>query len=310
MHGLGNLIGYSFGYLNLPRMVPRLGHTQFQVLCLIAPAILVAATTVTCIVAKEKPAYQSQNETSHAIVPFMKGFLMIFFTLPSTIRLVCYTQFFAWISWFLFLIWNTTWTGEIYVEEYLRYHPPPPKYNEQWLWDDATRTASLALALNAVIFLITTILLPFFIANAIDPSKSPRFAISWLNLKRVWTMSHVVYAILMICTYFTTTVNGAILIVALLGIGWGLQNWAPFAIIASELALIAEGSDESDPLLHATQRKDKVSVGAIMGIHNIAVSAPQFVSTLIASGIFALLGGGRRGEGSASVGWVLRIGGY
>ena len=134
MHGLGNLIGYSFGYINLPRMAPRLGHTQFQVLCLIAPAILVAATTATCIVAKEKPAIQSQNEPRHAIVPFLKGFLVIFFTLPSTIRLVCYTQFFAWISWFLFLIWNTTWTGEIYVEEYLRYHPPPPKYNEQWLW--------------------------------------------------------------------------------------------------------------------------------------------------------------------------------
>jgi len=62
-----------------------------------------------------------------------------------------------------------------------------------------------------------------------------------------------------------------------------------------------------------------------MGLHNVFISSPQFISTLLASIIFHFLGAGGRGDdiptlsmgtdpgiegrGGGSIAWVLRIGG-
>jgi len=64
-----------------------------------------------------------------------------------------------------------------------------------------------------------------------------------------------------------------------------------------------------------------------MGLHNVFISSPQFISTLLASLIFHFLGAGGRGDGigpnsvgdeaggggsavgSNSIAWVLRVGG-
>jgi len=76
-----------------------------------------------------------------------------------------------------------------------------------------------------------------------------------------------------------------------------------------------------------TQKEEKkeeiTSAGAIMGLHNVFISSPQFISTLLASVIFHFLGAGGRGDdihpemepptadtwGGGSIAWVLRVGG-
>jgi solute carrier family 45 protein 1/2/4 len=73
------------------------------------------------------------------------------------------------------------------------------------------------------------------------------------------------------------------------------------------------------------EKKDEItSAGAIMGLHNVFISSPQFISTLLASVIFHFLGAGGRGDDitpsslvepaletkmGGSIGWVLKIGG-
>ena len=73
------------------------------------------------------------------------------------------------------------------------------------------------------------------------------------------------------------------------------------------------------------EKKDEItSAGAIMGLHNVFISSPQFISTLLASVIFHFLGAGGRGDDidalttvepavetqtGGSIAWVLRIGG-
>ena len=49
--------------------------------------------------------------------------------------------------------------------------------------------------------------------------------------------------------------------------------------------------------------------GVVLGLHNVAVSAPQIVATLIASIIFHMTQRERGVAGDDSVGWVLRFGG-
>ena len=61
-------------------------------------------------------------------------------------------------------------------------------------------------------------------------------------------------------------------------------------------------SDDKD-----TDEEDQA--GIILGLHNVAVSAPQILATLISSAIFKILQKPRNVPGDTSVGWTLRIGG-
>jgi solute carrier family 45, member 1/2/4 len=281
------------------------------------------------------------------------------------------------------LIWNTTYTGEIYVRTYLRTHPPPAnRHDEDLLWDNATRIASFALLLESFTSLFANLVLPLLLRG--------RLAVPGLTLRRFWITSHLFFALLMWSTVFIASVEGAVLMVTAAGISWALTLWAPFALIAQCVSHIndvsrresiassrrgtpelrpvdgspygATGRDgvspltsgisvtnpderrpsQSTPLLapqprpaisHASllespkpsEKKDEItSAGAIMGLHNVFISSPQFISTLLASVIFHFLGAGGRGDdihptflveptvetwGGGSIAWVLRIGG-
>jgi len=268
------------------------------------------------------------------------------------------------------LIWNTTYTGEIYVTTYLRTHPPPQTHHdEDLLWDNATRIASFALLLESFTSLSANLILPLLLRG--------RFRVPGLTLRRLWITSHLLFAFLMWSTLFIASVEGAIIMVAAAGISWALTLWAPFALIAQCVSHIHDVSrresiassrsvtpdlrpdgspylpsgisvtnpderrpSQSTPLLApqprlarqtfldvSSQREEKreeiTSAGAIMGLHNVFISSPQFISTLLASVIFHFLGAGGRGDdihpetepstadnwGSGSIGWVLRIGG-
>lgn len=65
---------------------------------------------------------------------------------------------------------------------------------------------------------------------------------------------------------------------------------------------VQESKDEA-------QDQDQDQAGTILGLHNVAISAPQILATLMSSLVFFLLQHDRRVPGDASVGWVLRIGG-
>jgi solute carrier family 45 protein 1/2/4 len=107
--------------------------------------------------------------------------------------------------------------------------------------------------------------------------------------------------------------------VALVGISWSLSLWAPFALISGEIAKreerrrkrrrerIANGQDEDEA--DDKEKDEEDQAGIILGLHNVALSAPQVLATLMSSAIFKLLQKPRNEPGDTSVGWTLRIGG-
>jgi len=113
-------------------------------------------------------------------------------------------------------------------------------------------------------------------------------------------------------------------LVALIGIPWAMTNWAPFALIAAEISKRdairrghlrppspEEGRDRDAELL---ARGEDPSAGAdqagvVLGIHNVAIAAPQVIATLVSSVIFRYLQKPRGSVGDESVAWVLRFGG-
>ena len=108
--GLGTVLGYASGLVQLPRMLPWLGDTQFKGLCVIASVALGVTVAITCFFVEEE-----RIATHGDIIKGRSGILEVFEqilstakTMPGKIRRVCLVQFFAWVSWFPFLFYATT----------------------------------------------------------------------------------------------------------------------------------------------------------------------------------------------------------
>ncbi|OLL26943.1 General alpha-glucoside permease [Neolecta irregularis DAH-3] len=283
--GVGNVLGYLSGYIDLPRLFPRIGKSQFEILCLLSSIVLIICVTFTCFRVKEVnvDANSSSNIPKRSIVDPIKQIIYTIFHLPRPIRDVCVTQFFSWIGWFPFLIYCTAWIGQIYVLEHASQngHASDPD------WDKATRTGSFALLLYALVALLSSIVLPTFVA------PDGIIAIKGLTLSRLWTLTMGIFAVCMFSTFFITTVSGATIMVSFCGIPWALTLWAPFALISKQVAW------------------KNLDAGVVLGVHNIFISMPQVISTLISSLIFRICTKGVKEGGvhDESFDWILRSGG-
>lgn len=384
MTGVGNVLGYIFGYLNLPRYFNFFGNTQFKVLVVIASIALSSTVLVSILAIKERnpqlDAPSKADYDSGGLLVFFKQVFISIKRLPPQTRKVCEIQFFHWIGWFPFLFYITTYIGQLYVNPYLT--PGLPDDEVERLWAKATRVGTLALLIYAITSFSSNIILPFLVVptyksqRTLDesaefvrpitptspigtrsrgfpwdeaaysrsqsnlsipaadghshmsnpvPSRSPGLAkqiltkiqIPGLTLRRAWLLSQLLFAFCTFSTFFISTPLAATIMTALVGISWSLTIWAPFALISAEISLRDEkrrrrhrerlmgGDDDEDD----KKEVDEDQAGIILGLHNVAVSAPQILATLISSAVFKALQKPRNVPGDVSVGWNLRIGG-
>lgn len=357
--GIGNIIGYLSGYVNLPRLMPFLGNTQFKVLCANASLILIATVAISCTCIKERdPHVHGDPSTQRAgVIGFFKDLYHSIRRLPPRIQQVCQVQFFAWIGWFPFLFYITTYVGEIYVEPIFTENPHMTDDKIDEVWEHATRIGTFAL----LIFAITTFFASVFLPMIIAPTyRAPQLAVPtpltpttpgslsgsgyfvakgprrlrerrWhrlsrfladlkpesFTLRRAWFLSHIFFAACMWLTLIVSTTTGATVLVGLVGIPWALTGWAPFALISAEISrrdAIRRGLARAPPTaggarLAADEDDAADQAGVVLGIHNVAIAAPQVIATLISSVIFRALQKPRGTPGDDSVAWVLRFGG-
>jgi solute carrier family 45 protein 1/2/4 len=120
----------------------------------------------------------------------------------------------------------------------------------------------------------------------------------------------------MFLTFIVRSVVLATVLVGIIGIPWAVTMWAPFALIADDISkrdairrgLIRARTREAE-LLARGEAADEDQAGVVLGIHNVAISAPQVLSTLISSLIFRIAAKPRGMPGDESVAWCLRFGG-
>ena len=129
--------------------------------------------------------------------------------------------------------------------------------------------------------------------------------IPWLTLRRAWLLSHILFALCMALTFLITTPLGATILVSFVGISWALTQWAPFALISAEISKRDTEARRSGR--GGANREDQA--GVILGLHNVAIAAPQIIATLTSSAIFKAAQKERGAPGDESTGWVLRFGG-
>ena len=181
-------------------------------------------------------------------------------SLPRPIRRVCYVQICAFMGWFPFLFFGTTWMGEIMAKE-TGIDPPV---------DEATRAGDLAMLFYSVVAVVAGTVLPYL--NKLDqrllapeatqsnedmdsdaeeelelarvretvrqwraeaardgrPLKLPTMP---FMLRNIWTASLALFAAVMLATFWIKTVFAATIAISLLGVSWACAVWVPFAII-------------------------------------------------------------------------------
>ncbi|KAF6241742.1 hypothetical protein HO173_000454 [Letharia columbiana] len=72
--GIGNILGYISGYVNLPEIFPWLGNTQFKVLCVIASVSLCGTIAITSLYIRERdPRFEGPpSEANPGILSFFR----------------------------------------------------------------------------------------------------------------------------------------------------------------------------------------------------------------------------------------------
>ncbi|CAG8949445.1 hypothetical protein HYFRA_00005074 [Hymenoscyphus fraxineus] len=326
--GVGNIIGYVAGYVDLPKYVWFFGNTQFKVLAVIACISLSTTVALSVSTIKERdPRLETKAaKGSPSLLRFFKTVFRSIRRLPPQTRKVCEVQFFAWIGFFPQLFYSSSYIGDIYVQPALEANPHMTPKEIDDLYEKATRVGTFALLIYAITSLTTNVLLPFFIARTYDNPSSTlstrsqksystrldrlldSLVIPWLTLRRAWLISHCVFAACMFSTLIVTSIGAATTLIGIVGISWALTLWAPFAIISAEVSK-RDALRRSRQHQNSSATDEEDQAGVILGIHNMSIAAPQILATIGSSIIFKFLQKPRGTPGDRSISVVLAAGG-
>ncbi|GBB90550.1 hypothetical protein RclHR1_17540003 [Rhizophagus clarus] len=242
MGGIGSVLGYFTGFIDLVEVFPFLGKTQMQVLCVVASIILLISNALTCWAVTEQIYTRSNtNKPTSALTAAYETLISIiksFRTLPRFIQSICNVQLFSWIGWFPFLFYSTTWVAEIHS----RFTNDSSEGSSDDSVGDSTRAGSFSLLLYSIVTLVASFVVPFLVS----PSGSIRPKFSWkqlfqlpfvfLTVPKLWTVSHFIFAISMMSTWFVTNGVQANVLISFCGIAWAIAMWAPFSMLGEYIA--------------------------------------------------------------------------
>ncbi|KAG1759805.1 major facilitator superfamily domain-containing protein [Suillus occidentalis] len=326
----GNIVGYGFGFIPLAKLpfLSFLGGDQFRKFCVVSMTILVVTVWITCFCHEEKASVaRKNNERRGKFGEILENIYSAMTSLPRPIRRVCLVQIFAFMGWFPFLFYSTTYVGQV-----MAYETGKEPDNEL-----ATRTGEFAMLLYSIVAVLAGSVLPIFarrdrrllpVEGDDEDAQIERFRgrlhlwrqegitklpkMPWL-LRDIWTAAMILFTLLTFSTFWISTVKQATVAISLVGICWAVACWVPFAIIMEllkemhakipHLPEAATEASEHDPLLgrssevesvadaedEANDSETRPAGGTILGIHNLAIVMPQFIIAIVSSVIFRIV---------------------
>lgn len=322
--------------MDLPKIFPVLGNTQFKVLCVLTSLSLSTTLLITCTYIQEKVHNEGQGPQPANTMTFMSLIRLILQSIshlsPQTLRVFA-IQFASWFGWFSFLFYATTYIGQLYVNPIFDEYRDLPDDEIDKIWVDATRLGTFALFINAIVSFAASIILPLFISSdrkdGVSTSTDTDSGSSWrmpqigpvLTLRRLWLVSHILFAACMFSTFWISSTQGASAMTGVIGIPWAITSWAPWAFIAAEIGQDRPISEQevhhnhidSESLAETGDGDTDTGIagqaGIVLGLHNVFISLPQIVSSLFSSAMFKMLQKSRGEPWDESVAWVMRFGG-
>ncbi|KAG0033680.1 hypothetical protein BGZ81_007678 [Podila clonocystis] len=251
-----------------------------------------SAVGTTCVTVTEQFLVRPPKASISFAGEFLQGFKSIFRSiryLPTRIQQLCNVQFFAWMGWFPFLFYSSTYIAEIFTREQNQKGTPIDAAPGETgaVQDAAVRAGSYCLLIYSIVSLGASLLLPIFVAPATttpagsDPfsrlssttggsgmlgskmkSKWSRARIcSWmklpipgLTLPRMYTLSLVLVSVSLMGTWLIQDLQGSTILFSFCGIAWAVSMWAPFSILGE---VISQNMQEEQ--FQARSREHRVS---------------------------------------------------
>ncbi|KAI9698244.1 MAG: hypothetical protein M1836_004247 [Candelina mexicana] len=331
MIAIGHLIGYGAGTIDLLTVFgTTLGDSQFKQLTVIAAVALILAVGVTSYAVQERILIAGRDsDVKEGAVKMVAQIFKTTLHMPSRIQAICWIQFWAWIGWFPFLFYSTTWVGETYF----RYNAPEQVRESKDALGDIGRVGSFSLVIFSVITFIGSVLLPLVVRSPEDekviftPRPPASLATVLTQVERykpdlltAWTLSHFIFAGSMLLAPFVASLKLATILVSVCGLPWALACWAPFAFIGMEINKLGAPSllnghsyqrlstdssvelERSPSVLRLNHQPEDAHsstgelAGIYLGILNLFTTLPQFVGTFISMIVFSILEPGKSPE--------------
>lgn len=296
MVGLGSVVGYFMGYANLVRAFPFFGNTQLKVLCVFATIVLLSCDFITCYTVKEKVFESERVKKSKSPFALFSDIFRHIWHLPKPIQRICNVQFFAWIGWFPFLFYSTTWVAEIYTGGLSDEDTGEDRVGQ------ATRAGSFAFLVYSIVSLSSSFLLPLFVcpSSMKREDKSYTFRlfgdrevhltwlkhlkISFLTLPRAWTISQFIFCVSMLATILVSDVTAAAVVIGFCGISWAISMWAPFSLLGeyiSEQEAKASHLNHTENSVNFHHHTDMMaSRASLVGISMVGAEPPMYHQTV------------------------------
>ncbi|KAF4510780.1 hypothetical protein G6O67_002646 [Ophiocordyceps sinensis] len=341
MCAIGHVIGYAAGSVDLVALFgTTLGHTQFQQLTVIAAVAILGSAALTCWAVTERVLVSADDAKSQSIANVLRQIHHTLRHLSPRIQAICWSQFWAWIGWFPFLFYSTTWVGETYY----RYDVPALGKQSQDALGDIGRIGSLSLFLYSTLTTVAAFALPLLVKSPDDASFTHRpppaiagLVKSWNerkpDLETTWMCGHLVFAASMVFAPLAKSFRFATALMCLCALPWAIATWAPPALLGVEVNKLSGATEnggayrrlsgepdiemspvvgsangrlypETAPPRPGTSKQSTTAElsGIYFGILNIYTALPQFVGAFIASIVFAVLEPGGSPELAADAG--------
>ena len=110
MTGVGSALAYLAGTTFLPDSAPTFVDTEFKALSILASVCLIITVGISCIFVGEKsPFLRTSKDGRGTLKTALRQLVSRMMNMPSTTWSVCQIQFFAWMGWFPFLVYHTTY---------------------------------------------------------------------------------------------------------------------------------------------------------------------------------------------------------
>lgn len=235
MIGVGSCMGFFIGNIDLTRYLPILGDTQLEILSSLTAVFMILTHLLTSNAVSERKLVSDHGKTS---------ITQVFKTLftakpPPRVRQLCVIQFFASMGWFPIMFWSTSYIGELYLDD------TSLGDADSRTADEATRIGTRAMLFQAIVSFSTAVILPTLIQPLVKPQGAEKetqnplakfikriIPPSLLDLSSVWTFSHILFAVTIFSTIFTSSYVASSVLIAIVGFTWALAMWAPFTLVS------------------------------------------------------------------------------
>ncbi|KIW86201.1 hypothetical protein Z517_01596 [Fonsecaea pedrosoi CBS 271.37] len=298
---VSNILSLWAGSFDLPQVLGVPSLTQFQALSILACLSLAATVSICLCTARERnpnfDATLAEHRRPLGFGSVLRSIRQAYRCTPTRIKQVFAVQVFSWTAWFPFLFYMTSYVNTRYALSQLQsFHG----------WTDvatllkspATQVGSTALLMwTLVSFLSTTVLTRLVRQPCTTTAPTEDIATTdpaLSSMHTVWIYSHVLFAACMLLTLVVKSWQGTVVLVSLVGCSWAATQWIPHAIVGAEISPRRKDYRLYDVDSDSDADADEVDElrkhrGAILGLHNLAISTPQIVAALASSGIMRIM---------------------